>query len=165
MQAIGYMAMPAGFSYREIMAKGKPRHEKFDDFSLRHPPMDVGHRAKIFAPFDALKGFNEAVSSKNIRYERRRGLSPEDEAGRDRCLAALRSLTINSRMAGKNRIKVSVTYYEPCSDINSEAYGIGGQYHTVTGICRKVDAEITGTILIDQQRIPLGDIWKIEYQE
>ena len=165
MNAIGYMAMPAGFSYREVFYKGKPRHEKFDDFSLRHPPMDVGHRAKIFAPFDALKGFNEAVSAKNVRYERRRVLSPEDEEERNRCLEVLHSLTVNTRVARKNRVPVSVTYYEPCSDENNEAYGVGGRYLTVTDICWKVDAEVTGTILVGQTGIPLGDVFKIEFPE
>jgi hypothetical protein len=28
--------------------------------------MDLSRRAKIFAPFDALKGFNEAIEEKNV---------------------------------------------------------------------------------------------------
>ena len=28
--------------------------------------MELSRRAKIFAPFDALKGFNEAIESKNV---------------------------------------------------------------------------------------------------
>ena len=69
MLAIGAMAMPADFSYREVFLRGKPKHEKLDPFSIRHPKMDVGHRAKIFAPFDALKGFDEALAAQAAMSE------------------------------------------------------------------------------------------------
>ena len=84
MSTIGVMAMPADFRYREVFLKGKPRHDKYDPFRIRHPRMNRGHRAKIFAPFDALKGFNEAVSAKEVLYESRIELSPEDAAELDR---------------------------------------------------------------------------------
>ena len=60
---IGYMKMPAGFRYMDVYLKGRPQHDKYDSFSIRHPAMDVTHRAKIFNPFDALKGFNEALEA------------------------------------------------------------------------------------------------------
>ncbi|MBR3430481.1 MAG: hypothetical protein IKG87_10315 [Clostridia bacterium] len=31
----------------------------------KHPPMDRGHRARIFASFDALEGFSEMVQEKD----------------------------------------------------------------------------------------------------
>lgn len=61
---LGYMAMPADFRYRAVMLRGKPQHERTDAFSIRHPPMPVGRWAKIFSPFDALKGFQEALAAK-----------------------------------------------------------------------------------------------------
>ena len=61
---LGYMAMPADFRYRAVMLRGKPQHEKTDAFSIRHPPMPPGRWAKIFSPFDALKGFQEALAAK-----------------------------------------------------------------------------------------------------
>ena len=67
-------------------------------------------------------------------------------------------------MARANRVQVTVTYYEPCSDVNSESYGSQGQYKTVTGICRNVDAEVTRTILVDEMRIRMEDIRSIEAQ-
>ena len=45
------------------MRRGRPRHGAGDEFRLRHPAMDVGHRAKIFAPFDALAGFRDAIAA------------------------------------------------------------------------------------------------------
>lgn len=70
MKKIGLMEMPAGFRYKEVVLKGKPKHDRFDSFSVRHPQMDVGKRAKIFAPFDALKGFDDAVSAAAADNER-----------------------------------------------------------------------------------------------
>ena len=59
----GLMKMPENFKYRETYLAGRPRHGRFDSFALRHPRMDTGRRAKIFAPFDALKGFEAALSA------------------------------------------------------------------------------------------------------
>ena len=56
------MRMPSAFRYRDVFLKGKPRHERYDAFRIRHPEMDPGRRAKIFAPFDALQGFGEEIT-------------------------------------------------------------------------------------------------------
>ena len=162
MYAIGVMPMPADFKYAEVMRKGKPQHERFDPFSIKHPKMDHGKRAKIFAPFDALKGFNEAVSAKDVLYESRIELLQEDSEELSRRLTILHNLTFNSRIARENRVQVTVTYYEPCSDENHEAYGLRGQHKTITGICWNVDAELNQTILIDRIKLPLGNVLKIE---
>ena len=165
MSGIGVMTMPADFRYREVFLKGKPRHDQYDPFRIRHPRMNQGHRAKIFAPFDALKGFNEAVSAKEVLYESRIELSPEDAAELDRRLSILHNLTYNSRMARANRVQVSVTYYQPCLDPNHDDYGLRGQYQTITGICWNVDAEVNRTILIDKMKISLDNVLRIEGPE
>ena len=162
MSSIGVMAMPANFRYREVFLKGRPRHDRYDSFRIRHPSMDRRHRAKIFSPFDALKGFNEAVAAKDVHYENRIDLLQEDSEELSRRLNILHNLTFNSRMARENRVQISVTYYEPCSDENHEAYGLRGQYKTITGICWNVDAEVNHTILIDRTKLPLGNVLKIE---
>ena len=54
--------LPSSFRYRNVLEKGKPVHDKNDSFSIRHPAMDLSRRAKIFSPFDALKGFNDELS-------------------------------------------------------------------------------------------------------
>ena len=159
---IGAIPMPAGFRYREVLLKGKPKHDKTDAFRIRHPNMDVGKRAKIFAPFDALKGFNEAVASKDVLYENKRELNEEDQAELNRRLDILHGLTYNSRMARENYVKVTVTYYIPCNDKENKAYGYRGQYQQLTGICQNVDAEVSQTIRIDDQRIRFADIRNIE---
>ena len=165
MSEIGVMQMPADFRYRDVFLKGKPQHDRYDPFRIRHPSMDCGRRAKIFAPFDALKGFNEAVSAKDVLYENRITSSQEDLDELNRRLEILRGLTYNSRMARANRVQVTVTYYEPCRDEDHEAFGRQGRYRTVTGICWNVDAEATGTILVGDIRIRLEDIKSIDSSE
>ena len=162
MSAIGVMAMPADFRYREVFLKGKPQHDRCDPFRIRHPRMNTGHRAKIFAPFDALKGFNEAVSAKEVLYENRIELSPEDAAELDRRLTILHNLTYNSRMARANRVQVSVTYYQPCMDPNHDDYRLRGQYQTISGICWNVDAEVNRTVTIDRMKLSLDDVLRID---
>ena len=66
------MEMPAGFKYEKTHLMGRPRHEKYSDFWRKHIPMDPTHRAKQFAPFDALDGFGEAIAEKEMEvYERK----------------------------------------------------------------------------------------------
>lgn len=48
--------------YRKVLEKGKPKHEPYDDFYMKHPPMNLSRRAKIFSPFDALKGYDEKIA-------------------------------------------------------------------------------------------------------
>ena len=149
MYAIGVMPMPAGFKYRDVLLKGKPRHDRYDSFRIRHPKMDPGKR----------------VLMKNEIYTDKVGLSPEDQEELDRRFSILHNLTYNSRMARANHVHVTISYYEACSDVNSEAYGLQGQYKTVTGICWNVDAEVTKTILVDGMRIRMEDIREIESPE
>ncbi len=44
-------------SYERLKGKERPVHEG-DDFAIRHPKMPLEKRAKIFQPFDALRGFS-----------------------------------------------------------------------------------------------------------
>ena len=156
---IGYMPMPADFKFKDLLINGPPTHKWNDPFRLHHPAMDLGHRAKIFAPFDALAGFDEAVARKEVLYEFKRELSDNDKEELDRRLGILHRLTWNSRMARENSVSVSITYYVPCMDRENISFGYRGQYVTVTGICRKVGLR---TLIVDKHSIPLADIFSIE---
>ena len=61
------------FKYRDIIDKERPVHDG-DEFEARHPKMPREARAKIFAPFAALKGYEEAIDdtadSHESEYER-----------------------------------------------------------------------------------------------
>lgn len=157
---IGYMPMPAQFQYRALFLHGRPRHKKYDDFWRKHPPMDRTHRAKIFSAFDALAGFDAWITSKETPYCDRRILSEEERGELDRKLTTLRQLTYNSKAARRNRPQITVQYFSPCADENSFAYGTGGTYETMSGICKKVD-DISGMLTIDGRSIPIDDIVSI----
>ena len=58
------MEQTAETKYHNAFHRERPEHGLCDDFSFRHPKMQPGQRAKIFAPFAALSGFEEALESK-----------------------------------------------------------------------------------------------------
>ncbi|MBQ4303981.1 MAG: hypothetical protein II774_05755 [Lachnospiraceae bacterium] len=156
MQKVGDIPMPAAFRYREIFYRGKPRHSKTDPFRIRHPSMDLGRRAKLFSPFDALKGFSSAVSAKNELYESRRELNEEDLQELERRLHILK---------GRCPARIRATFYVPCQDENSEAWGKGGQYRTLSGTCLKVDEQIGRCLLMEEERISFSDLYCLESED
>ncbi len=62
-------SIPSSFKYKKVYERGKPVHRAGDDFSIKHPAMDLSRRAKIFSPFDALKGFNEEIASTELAFD------------------------------------------------------------------------------------------------
>ena len=58
--------VPLSFPYLRVLMQGRPEHREEDP---KHPPMDRGHRAKIFAPFDALDGFSAEIKKKDRFFE------------------------------------------------------------------------------------------------
>ena len=131
--------IPEGFRYKDILLSGKPQHIVSDEFRRRHPFMDTGRRAKIFAPFDALVGFSELILSKETVYVKKYELDEEREEMLNRRTDILSSLIRNSKDAREKKIIISVKYYVPCSDMLSDAYENRGSYVTVSGIVQQVD--------------------------
>ena len=148
--------MPPAFRYREVFCRGKPRHTKTDPFRIRHPSMDPGRRAKLFAPFDALRGFGDAVSAKNEIYENKRELSEGGLAELERRLRILKA---------RCPARIQVTFYVPCQDRASEAWGQGGQYRTLSSLCLKVDERTGRCLLTEDARIPFTDLYRLESEE
>lgn len=161
---IDNLSVPLTFPYIVAFLQGKPQHIG-DDFSIKHPPMERGKRAKIFAPFDALDGYGDAVRSKNLIYTNKVELDEDEKEELNRRLSILHNLTYNRCMAKKNRVIVSVTYYVPCSDENNFAFGIQGEYRKATGMVWKVDTDVSQTITIGAIVIHFQDIVKIESEE
>lgn len=163
---VGAMPMPAGFRYADVYMQGRPRHgsagriQTYDAFYRKHPPMDRTRRAKIFAPFDALRGFQDAIASKRVLYESRRELTEGEKEDLDRRLETLYRLTANGRLARENRVTVTVTRFVPCGDPEHEAFGKQGKYESVTGIVQKVDPA-RRVILLDSGAIPAEDVAEI----
>ena len=137
----GVMQMPAGFKYKEILRRGRPHHEKYDAFYIKHPPMPASRWAKIFAPFDALYGFDERVKAKTVLYEEKRRLSEGEVDELNQKFCHLHSLTANGRLARQNKPTVTITYFSPCADPENDWYGCGGQYLTVNGTVLRVEMD------------------------
>ena len=135
------------FAYNDLLRLHRPVHEN-DVFSRRHPKMARLNRAKLFAPFAALTGFEEAVRAKEVPYVPKRALAPEE-------VAALNGTLNRLSRSGPTRVKVE--YFEVCADKNHDACGRMGLYHTLTGVVRKVDP--TGRfIMLGDRCIPFDAI-------
>ena len=149
------------FRYKDVLEKGRPQHAPTDHFRIRHPSMPCSKRAKIFAPFDALRGFNEMVKSKEIHYIQKRALSEYELEELDRKLAELQELTYNGTIRREHPLILTVTYFKLCEDPKNDAYHSAGTYETITGICHGISPD--KTIRVDQTRIPIADIVSMKY--
>lgn len=96
---VGSMAMPVNFKYKDTLSRGRPVHEKWDEFWMKHPPMPASRWAKIYSPFDALAGFDDAIKSKEELYVQRIELAEDDRIALNHTISKLHDLTWNSRMA------------------------------------------------------------------
>lgn len=120
---IGAMPMPADFRYRDVFTRGMPKHEGLDSFSIKHPPMPASRWAKIFSPFDALKGFDDCIHAQEKNHERQKELDEDEQQTLNNTLSVLHNFTFNSRMARKNRVSVSVKFYDDESQCYIDAVG------------------------------------------
>ena len=118
------------------------------------------HRAKIFAPFAALSGFDEHIQSKEVLYEPKRERDQSDVLRLSMILDCLHEKTKTRRIARENRVAVSVEYFSVCTDPLNAAFGKMGTYRTVEGIVSKVDM-VQGIIIVNDQTIPIDDIYRI----
>ncbi len=143
MKVLGSIPMPPGFRYKEAALRGRPAHDGIDAFTARHPHMSVAKRAKIFAPYDALKGFSDAIAAKDVQYVPRQDPGEDGRAELDRRLELLRRMSEGARSGrrGQDRPVITVTCFVPCEDPSHEAFGHLGQYVQCTGIFLKADRE------------------------
>ncbi len=159
---LGAMEIPSDFRYLNVFLRGKPQHRAQDPFLVRHPAMDSGRRAKIFSPFDALKGFSEAVAAKDVLYMPKPELSEADQEEIGRRLGILHALTRNGRLTRENRIPVTVTRFVPCADPDHAAFGYRGQCISIRGICTRVDGISGKCLVVDGTVIPFEEILSLE---
>lgn len=145
--------------YADIINLQRPVHTD-DVFSRQHPKMTRLHRAKIFAPFAALSGFDEHIHSKEVLYEPRRERDQGDVHRLGMILDWLHRKTITRRIARENRISVSVEFFSICTDLHNAAFGKMGIYNIVEGVVTRVDMA-ERSITINDQTIPTDDIYRI----
>lgn len=117
-----YRKTPAGIAaanrYSDIIHREEPL--------LHHPRMDLSQRAKIFSPYDALRGFDEDIADENdrIREVQRVELSEEETAHLSEALKRLRK-----------GMKVSALVFEADPDSDEDR----GHYVTIRGTVLRVD--------------------------
>lgn len=122
-------------AYRNIMYLPRP--------ASRRTPMAVERRAKQFAPFAALKGFEDAVREKEIIYKPRRILSEEK----------------------KNELDMKLRMLKPGMEIQTEYFAENpllpgyGRYHTVKGDVAFFDPAIG--LRIGDTEIDIPDICEL----
>ena len=143
-------------AYSDILGANRPVHQD-DAFSRRHPKMPRLNRAKLFAPFAALSGFDEAVRSKEVPYEPRHIPDAGEARALDAALRALYRATRTGALARQNRVRVRVEYFVVCADARHDACGRLGLYRVETGVARKVDP-VGRVLLIGDKAIPFADI-------
>ena len=144
------------FAYADILDRQRPVHTD-DVFSRAHPRMPVLNRAKIFAPFAALRGFEAAISAKEVQYVDKRIFDAEEAFELNRRLCILYEKCRNGKLVRENAVVVAVEYYTPCRDANNDAYGRKGLYQTVTGLVQRIDI-VQKYLIVDGVRIRFKDI-------
>jgi hypothetical protein len=157
--AVGCVPVPAGFKYARIMEKGKPVHDD-DYFLIRHPRMNTGKRAKIFAPFAALRGFEEEVQAKDIIYVSRR------QPGEDRIRTLESRLNLLHRLTEKapGSIAACAEYFVPCTDPHHDDYLVKGVYRSYTGPVYAADP-LTQELRIGELTIRFRDLFSLTVSE
>lgn len=160
---IGVMPQPTDFKYARIAERGRPVHNG-DYFSIRHPHMSCARRAKIFAPFAALRGFDFEILCKDVRYEEKRELTLQQSEALNDTLHFLHNAARNRHMVVCSPVTITVEYYIPCSDVHHEDYRKKGSYILQSGVLQYVD-EITKTIRIDDTVIAFANLYRISFPE
>ena len=160
---VAFTVPEAVVRYGNIIFRDRPVHDG-DVFSRKHPKMSRLNRAKIFAPFAALVGFDERVRRKEINYVAKHELDADEEWELNHKLFKLYCLTANSKLARANAVCVSIEYFVVCTDEENDAYLVKGQYKTITGIVLKVEQHeqrITIQSGTDTEVIPFSEIYHI----
>ena len=112
----------------------------------KHPKMPLSDRAKLFAPFAALRGYDDAVSDRRNVYTERILLSDDAAEELNRTVTALRSGDITEAV-----------YFKKLMTSGDTEYGV---YETVAGEFGGIDT-IQGLLFIGGKTIKTEDIIKI----
>ena len=110
---------------------------------MQRPKMPIKERAKIFAPFDALRGFRELLATEEVVYEDR--IEPSED------MIINLSNTINELEVG---MMIEVKYY--VSDLKC--------YKKMIGIFTKID-KVYKKITVVKTKINIEDIIDIKIIE
>ncbi len=144
--------MPS-FNYDDIIDLPYPRNDW--NFLIRHPRMSVENRAKIFAPFAALRGHSDAINDTadkklSIRQDE---LMEDSRMELDEALGA-----IAEALERKVHPVVRVSYF-----VQDRVLAAGvGRYEEMEGMVAKLDANQRFIQIVDKV-IYLGDLRQITF--
>lgn len=133
--------------YEDIINCSRPKSDRI--------PMAVADRAKIFMPFAALKGYDEAVDDKKKLYTKRIELTDERKEELDRQIYILKE----GLMKGE-KIEVDINYFVKDESASIEKKEKVGKYIDIIGEVAKID-EFKKRIKIMDQYINIENIFEI----
>lgn len=117
----------------------------------RHPKMSIENRAKLFAPFSALRGFDIEI----LTQEQDRLLVPQVRLSADQREAIWRAL--NALQKGD---WVTATYFQPVKSLNGQPLG---EYTVSTGVVKKVDG-VEQLLVLEGASVLFGNIHSLVVQ-
>ncbi len=131
-------------NYDDIINITKPKSN--------HKPMDKLQRASQFAPFAALKGYEESIFETGRIVDKKIELSEEQMDDISYKLTFLQDHI-------KDNIEVEIIYFVP------DKKKIGGIYQSKIGVLRRIDDVERKIQFIDKSFINIIDIYKIKIEE
>ena len=137
------MAYPEDKNYEDILYL--PHHQ-----STKHPPMPLINRAAQFAPFSALKAYDEAVSETSRLTREKIELSDDEKSVLNERLLLLQENLENEPM-------VEIIYYVP--DKKKD----GGFYLMQSGVVSNIDARRRVLMLAEGIEIHFNTIYSIQF--
>lgn len=131
-------------NYDDIINIDKPKSN--------HKPMDKLQRASQFAPFAALKGYEESIFESGRIVDEKIELSQEQK---DDISYKLIYLQENIKM----NILIKIIYFVP--DKNK----IGGFYQNKIGILKKIDSIKRIIEFVDKTKIDIYNLYSLDFDE
>ncbi len=122
---------------------------------IKHPKMRVEDRAKIFMPFAALKGYEEAIAAKERVVVPRIELSEEAKEYLDIQLGR-----IEQQLSTGYHPIITVVYFQKSKQQSEDC----GEYIQLTGMVAKIDHS-SHMLQIIEKRLHFEDIYKIEIED
>ena len=135
--------------YDDIINLNRPKSNR--------PSMSRADRAKIFMPFAALKGYEEAIREKQKLTTEPVELSEEQKEELDRKLRVLEEMISKGR-----KPVIKVTYFMADYKASSEENRELGKYVEISGKLKNIDV-ICEVLSIEEINIKMSDILDISY--
>ena len=122
------------------------------NYQMKHKRMTIHNRSAQFAPFSALTGYHELIDEKGRETTNKIDLSSDSKDILD-----LKLQIINQELI--HRPLITITYFS--KDLKKE----GGSYISCTDYIKRIDFTNHYLILINNLKIKISDIIKIDSKD